>query len=567
MTTARRDLSERPVNEGRLGAMAERAHETSGLTRAAVYCRVSSAGQEDNSSLATQEAACRAYAAERGWSIVGVYREVHTGTELWERPQLTAVRAAVRSRAVDAVVCHSIDRLARDPVHLGVVLSEADHAGVEVHFISELLDDSPEGQLIRFVRGYAAKVEHEKIKERSRRGAAARLAAGKPNVGPRAPYGYQWADAGKTRLIENPDTALVVRRIFDDLLVGSSARQVAIALSRDGIPTATGRAVWQAATITQLVQNPVYVGKMVSRRYVRERAKNQHVTRHGQVVEGKGWTYGRRPAAEHVVLPDVSAALVSQEDADAVVARLAINKAESVRNCRNPEQALLRAGIAVCAYCGCHLQAITSRANGTHYRCNQTNRDAHGCPGFSIAAHKLDAAVWAGVKARLLNRDVVARELDRLRREDPTQVDLVALDRRFSEVARKQRNLMRDLAAEDNGDVAALIRVDLASLSNEHRRLEQERDSLERQRETWQLTQSNLANLDTWLERVRLNLDGFDSGYAEKRLALSACRVRVQVWATDHSPRWQATMHLGDGPETVFCENNRPGLYQVFSQA
>ena len=278
-------------------------------------------------------------------------------------------------------------------------------------------------------------------------------------------------------------------------------------------------------------------------------------------------TYGWRPAAEHVVLPDVSVALVSPEVADAVGARLAINKAESVRNCRHPEQALLRAGIAICAYCGCHLQAVTSRANGTHYRCNQTNRDAHGCPWFSIAAHKLDAAVWDGVKTRLLNRDVVAREIERLRREDPTRADLTALERRFAEVTRKQRNLMRDLAAQDNGDVAALIRVDLAALSGEHRRLEQERDGLERQREMWQLSQSSLAGLDSWLETVRANLDSFDSGYAEKRLALTACRVQVRVWASGHEPRWQVTMHVGDGPETAFCGNNRPGLYQTFSQA
>jgi site-specific DNA recombinase len=47
--------------------------------RVAVYCRVSSAGQEDNSSLATQEASCRSYAVERGWEVVAVYRDVFTG--------------------------------------------------------------------------------------------------------------------------------------------------------------------------------------------------------------------------------------------------------------------------------------------------------------------------------------------------------------------------------------------------------------------------------------------------------------------------------------------------------
>src|SRR5215211_6288148 len=59
-----------------------RAHRSAAAgptPRVAIYCRVSSPGQEDNSSLDTQEAACRAHAAEQGWTVVGVYREVHTG--------------------------------------------------------------------------------------------------------------------------------------------------------------------------------------------------------------------------------------------------------------------------------------------------------------------------------------------------------------------------------------------------------------------------------------------------------------------------------------------------------
>ena len=65
--------------------------------RAAIYVRVSSSAQEqDGSSLETQEAACRRYAAERGYVVdeTDVYREVHTGTELWERPALQRLRRA-----------------------------------------------------------------------------------------------------------------------------------------------------------------------------------------------------------------------------------------------------------------------------------------------------------------------------------------------------------------------------------------------------------------------------------------------------------------------------------------
>src|SRR5258705_13061586 len=92
--------------------------------RAAIYVRVSSVGQEqDGTSLQTQEAACRAYALAHGYAVDDddVYREVFTGTELWERPQLTRLRDLTRRREVGVVIAYAIDRLARDPVHLGVV--------------------------------------------------------------------------------------------------------------------------------------------------------------------------------------------------------------------------------------------------------------------------------------------------------------------------------------------------------------------------------------------------------------------------------------------------------------
>ncbi len=61
---------------------------------AALYVRVSSDKQEDNYSLPTQEAACRKFAAEQGYRVAEqhVYREVHTATDLWERPALTQAR-------------------------------------------------------------------------------------------------------------------------------------------------------------------------------------------------------------------------------------------------------------------------------------------------------------------------------------------------------------------------------------------------------------------------------------------------------------------------------------------
>ncbi len=127
-----------------------------GGLRVAIYCRASSAGQEDNSSLGTQKERCRDYAEKRGWTVVGLYREVHSGAELFERPQLAALREAVRRADADAVVAFALDRVSRNQAHLGFLLSEWDHAGVPLGLVTEELVDTPEGRLMQSVRGFVA---------------------------------------------------------------------------------------------------------------------------------------------------------------------------------------------------------------------------------------------------------------------------------------------------------------------------------------------------------------------------------------------------------------------------
>jgi site-specific DNA recombinase len=67
-------------------------------------------------------------------------------------------------------VCYSLDRLSRDPVH-GVIITqelEKHHVGLEA--VTETVDSTEVGKLITYIRGFAAKLEAEKIKERSVRG-------------------------------------------------------------------------------------------------------------------------------------------------------------------------------------------------------------------------------------------------------------------------------------------------------------------------------------------------------------------------------------------------------------
>ena len=66
--------------------------------RAAVYVRVSTDKQEENTSLESQEERCRQHAAVRGLAVAEVYRDVHSGYDLWERPQVRVMLEAIRRR-------------------------------------------------------------------------------------------------------------------------------------------------------------------------------------------------------------------------------------------------------------------------------------------------------------------------------------------------------------------------------------------------------------------------------------------------------------------------------------
>jgi site-specific DNA recombinase len=495
---------------------------------------VSSEGQEDNSSLSTQEAACRRYAAERGYVVdeSHVYAEVHTGAEIFERAQMSNLRAAIRAHQIDVVVAYALDRLTRIQSHQGLLLSEADHAGGAIEFVTERLEGSPEGRLLLSVRGFVAEVERLKIAERTQRGKRARIDAGKYNVGCRPPYGYQWEDhATKDRLAEDPMTAPIVRRIFRDLASGVSARQLALRLTSESVPTPTGKGqmlYW--STIRTIVGNPVYWGEAQAYRWTQRRVA-------GRRVLTRPTDLGTR-----IPLRGVAPALVDADLALAVRESLTRNKTEATRNNRSPQSSLLRAGFARCGYCGNTLEVQVARG-GWMYRCGTSNRDKHGCPYFSIMVHILDAAVWKKVEAILTEPSIIAGEVDRLRRQDPAaEVDIASVERRLLELARQRTNLTKRLALFDDEESAAPLVVEISALSEQIRQLQDDRSRLEDERRSWELSQHQLADLEYWCRVQAENLQSLT--YDQKRLALRALDVRARVWASDHDPRYVITVSL-----------------------
>jgi site-specific DNA recombinase len=518
----------------------QKAHQNGqpmpGGKRAALYPRVSSKGQEeDGTSLESQEQRCRYYAASKGYVVDDqhVYREVHTGTELWERPKLTALREAIRRREIDVLVVYAIDRLSRDPVHLGVLLTEADHAGVAVEFVSEPLDDSPEGQLIRFVRGYAAKVEHEKIRERTIRGRQARAAAGKLLPGRSALYGYCW-NAERTAYLPDSATSAIVRQIFTWAASGWTMRAIAARLTADGLSTPSGRsAYWKLPTLQWILHHPAYTGAAVANRHAIVKDRQRGTTR---VLV--------RPKGEQFALPaGTIPAIIDQATFDTVQQRLTRNKSFAVRNAKHPEEALLRAGYARCGYCGYSMWVQGSSKNrGGVYRCAKSSYVGYGgCACPNISTNVLDAAVWTRISALLAHPELIAAELERMQQQDPSTADLEAVERSLSAVVRQQRNYVENLG-KVQGAAADLIAEKINALEAQRAQHATEREAILTRRAVWERAKDRVGDMQQWCRTVATNLKTLT--YQDKRTALDIFNVTVTVWRADHTPRYKIDSNI-----------------------
>ena len=162
---------------------------------AAIYCRVSTEDQErEGTSLQSQLEACKKLAQERGYEVPDsfIVMETYSGLSL-DRPKLDQLRQWVRDKEVDAVVAYTLDRLSRDPVHFIILQEEMEKAGVEIILVTETIDSSDMGKLIMYIKGYAAKLEVGKIRERSIRGKRVRAQRGKLSIGRGSKmYGYSY---------------------------------------------------------------------------------------------------------------------------------------------------------------------------------------------------------------------------------------------------------------------------------------------------------------------------------------------------------------------------------------
>jgi DNA invertase Pin-like site-specific DNA recombinase len=122
--------------------------------RAAIYLRVSTGRQaEQDLSIPDQKAQTRAWAAQRGWTVVAEYVEPGASATDDKRPEFQRMieRACDGENAFDVIVVHSFSRFFRDAFGLEFYVRKLAKHGVRLVSITQELGDDPAQVMMRQV--------------------------------------------------------------------------------------------------------------------------------------------------------------------------------------------------------------------------------------------------------------------------------------------------------------------------------------------------------------------------------------------------------------------------------
>ena len=334
-----------------------------------------------------------------GGTIVATYHDIDVTRERpWaRRPEASRLLADAANpvRGWSALVIAEPQR-AFSGGQFQLVFPQLTHYGIEL-WVPELggrIDPDSEGhEMLMSLFGGLSKAERRRLQVRTRNamlahGAAGRWLGGRPN------YGYRLVDtdqphpqrnkasAGiKLRVLEpDPDTAPVVRRIFELFDQGVGYRSIATVLEGEGLPSPgevgpskhpRSAGVWGGSAVRAILTNPRYLGHQV---VGRQRRKDELI----DPTDPAAGTASRQrwqPTVEWVTSDEPAWPAIVDEDLwQRVNARITNTRGQQRRRPRAEPGKYLLAGMLRCSTCGRSMHGATLKGK-PYYRCNTQRPD------------------------------------------------------------------------------------------------------------------------------------------------------------------------------------------------
>jgi len=433
--------------------------------KVALYARVSTEDQAKNYSIPSQLEAMHKFATEYGFEVVKEFIDEGVSGAVLDRPALDELRDCVRQKVIDAIIVYDPDRLSRKLVHLMVLADEFERLGIQLHFVTQSMGQTPEDRMLFGMKGLFAEYERTKLLERTSRGKSRKAKEGK-QPGGQPPYGYKLV--GGKHVIE-PNEAEIVCMVFDSLVKGGmTLRAIQQKLIRLGIPTRKGKSWWQRATLYRMVMDETYVGRWYYNKRMDVPAKSKNGGNIQVLKPKEQW------------IPVEVPAMISRETFEAAQTQLARNSEFCSRKTKGE---YLLGGLLVCSHCGYKLGARTS-GNRVYYSCysKKGNNRPKICSSKNIRGDKLETLVWQTVSQLLSQPQLIVDQANSTGQIDTNTYIEANLDRVSHALQRKKVEGDRMLDAYKIGVIdLQTLKQKMDEVKKEEAELTKERSRLERE--------------------------------------------------------------------------------------
>jgi site-specific DNA recombinase len=534
--------------------------------RIAIYAR-RSPDDDPSKSVERQISHAASYALKKGWQVLEehIYTDDGiSGGEFQQRVGLLRLLNALKPRPpFNAVVMSEASRLGRERLRTELVARDLCEAGVRIFYYltdEEERLDTPEQRFVMAARGFAAEMEREKAKQRTRDALLSRANRGHVTGG--VVYGfrnvvvYAGADASGNPIRSHvrheidPREAEVVRGIYRMYADGFGLRKIARALNADPAladatrkyfggarvaPPRKGSGSWAPGCVRAILHNERHRGRIVWGRF--------------RNTDRGGRTRCRTPQDPATwVRNDFEELRIIDEDlwAAALKRRRPATEGRNFRTTRVGVSPSLLSGLSTCALCGGPIVVSGSGKRPRCYACGyRRNRGATICENdLYEAISAVDDSLVDEIERVVLTPAVRRFTIERaaelffsMSKTTPERVD--QLQTELSRVRREQENLLR---AVESGQAPV-------SLLDRLREREHERGKIEREIQSCravQVSEANVRNVRHVLEDHLSNLsDTLRKDLVSARQALS----KLLVGRVKFTP-----MELGDGRRTYELE-------------
>lgn len=254
------------------------------IFKIAIYIRLSREDGDDmeSESVTNQRSLLNGYLKAQNLVAVDIYiDDGYTGTN-FERPDFKRMLNDIEKGKINMVITKDLSRLGRDHIMTGYYVEtyfpENDVRYIAVNDDIDTFYETSGSDMMPFklsMNDMYAKDISKKVRSN-----LLQMKKDGKFCGSSAPYGYMRDPNNKHQLIPDPNTAPVVKRIFDLYVAGYGSSGIAEILTREELPTPimfkySGSKlnkfdhpeIWKHTSISNIIKNRVYIGDLIQHKF------------------------------------------------------------------------------------------------------------------------------------------------------------------------------------------------------------------------------------------------------------------------------------------------------------